>query len=168
MPIQGIHQPELIRITPELRLRKFDGIFDFAFEWYQDPEMVYLFDGVKEPYTREKLEKMYRYLDNAGELYFIEALLDGRFAPIGDVTFWQEDMPIFIGDPAFRGKGIGRQVISALAERGRELGYEFLYVDQIYHYNTASQKCFEGAGFERYQTTEKGVSMILKLREDVK
>ncbi len=34
---------------------------------------------------------------------------DGGYIPIGDVTFSQEDMPIVIGDKAYRGKGIGEK-----------------------------------------------------------
>ena len=76
--------------------------------------MVWMADGVRTPYDAEKLGRMYRYLDQQGELYWIEALENGCYRPIGDVTFWQEDMPIVIGDPAYRGKGVGRKVVSAL------------------------------------------------------
>ena len=68
-----------------------------------------------------------------------------------------------IGDPACRGKGIDRKVVKALVSRGRQLGYDKLYVDQIYHYNTASRKCFASAGFVPYQDTEKGTSFVLEL-----
>ena len=40
MPIKGIEQPEYIEIDKEIRLRKFDGKYDFAFEWYQDIDTV--------------------------------------------------------------------------------------------------------------------------------
>ena len=112
----GCKQPEIIQIDNTLRLRKYDGVHDFALEWYLDEETVYLVDGKRDSYTIERLGGMYRYLNNVGELYFIEALENGTYKPIGDVTFWQEDMPIVIGDPAYRGKGIGRKVISALIE----------------------------------------------------
>ena len=46
MPIPGTEQPEFLHIDEELRLRKFDDHFDFAFDWYQDPETVWLVDGV--------------------------------------------------------------------------------------------------------------------------
>ncbi len=151
MPIQGIEQPELISVDETIRLRKYDGMHDFALEWYQDPDMIWMIDGDRKLYDAEKLGRMYRYLNEQGELYWIEALENGCFRPIGDVTFWQEDMPIVIGEPAYRGKGVGRRVVSALIQRGRNLGYGKLYVDQIYHYNTASRKCFEYAGFVPYQ-----------------
>ena len=164
MAIQGIEQPELIQVDETIRLRKYDGIHDFALEWYQDPEVVWLLDGVRTPYDADKLARMYRYLNQYGELYWIEVLENGKYRPIGDVTFWQEDMPIIIGDPACRGKGIGRKIVGALIHRGQTLGYDKLYVDQIYHYNAASRKCFQSAGFIPYQETEKGTSYVLELK----
>ena len=155
MPIPNIEQPQIIQIDTNLRLRKFDDNFEFAFSWYQDEDLVYLVDGVRRPYSRETLANMYHYLDRHGELYFIEVLED-VWKPIGDVCFWQEDMPIVIGDPGYRGKGIGSRVISALIARGRELGYDRLRVNEIYEYNTASRKCFENAGFRCLEKTEKG------------
>ena len=133
MAILGIEQPDVIQIDDTLRLRKYDGNHDFALAWYQDEETVWLVDGNRNPYTVERLEGMYRYLNNAGELYFIEVLENGVYKPIGDVTFWQEDMPIVIGDPNYRGKGIGRRVILSLIQRGKMLGYDRLEVGEIYN-----------------------------------
>jgi len=162
MPIPYIEQPLILNIDKDLRLRKFDDHYDFAFSWYQDEELVYLVDGVKRPYSYEKLSNMYHYLDRHGELYFIE-VLEGDWKPIGDVTFWQEDLPIVIGDPAYRGKGIGGKVISALVRRGRQLKFDRLYVNEIYDYNTASRKCFENAGFRVLEKTEKGNRFYMDL-----
>lgn len=163
MAILGVDQPESIEINQALRLRRYDGTADFAFAWYQDEELVYLVDGVKKPYSRETLRGMYAYLDAHGELYFIEALEDGAFVPIGDVTFWREDMPIVIGNPAYRGRGIGRQVIMALMERGRQLGYDRLGVREIYDFNEASIRCFTACGFLPVERTEKGWRYEAKL-----
>ena len=166
MAIQGIEQPAIIPIDESLRLRKFDGVYDFALEWYRDTETVYLVDGKRDLYTVERLKGMYEYLNDAGELYFIEVLEMGSWKPIGDVTFWQEDMPIVIGDRSYRGRGIGRKVISALIQRGRELGYDRLAVDEIYHWNEGSRRCFESAGFREYEKTEKGARYRLVMRTD--
>ena len=163
MAIQGTEQPEVIQIDDTLRLRKYDGVHDFALAWYQDLDAVWLVDGNRNPYTMERLGGMYRYLDNVGERYFIEVLENGTYKPIGDVTFWQEDMPIVIGDPAYRGKGIGRKVISALIERGKSLGYDHLAVGEIYDWNEGSRRCFESVGFVAYEKSEKGSSYRLSL-----
>ena len=161
--IQGIEQPAIIQVDDTLRLRKYDGVHDFALEWYLDEETVYLVDGKRDPYTMERLGGMYRYLNNAGELYFIEALENGTYKPIGDVTFWQEDMPIVIGDRNYRGRKIGRRVVSALVKRGVALGYNHLEVGEIYDWNEGSRRCFESVGFQAYEKTEKGAKYRLLL-----
>ena len=163
MAIKGIKQPEILWISDALRLRKFDGIYDFAFDWYQDEEIVYLVDGVRKKYSQETLKCMYEYLDKQGELYFIEILENDVFKQIGDVTFWQNDMPIVIGDKSYRGKGIAKQVIGALIERGKFLGFTELYVNEIYEFNLASRKCFESMGFEACDKTEKGNKFVLRI-----
>ena len=163
MPIQGIEQPELIQVDETIRLRKYDGIHDFALEWYQDPEIIWMIDGDRKLYDAEKLGRMYRYLNQQGELYWIEVQEAGAWRSIGDVTFWQTDMPIVIGERAYRGRGVGVRVIRALVERGRTLGYSALEVQEIYHYNAASRRCFEKAGFSAVVETERGVTMRLTL-----
>lgn len=156
LPMKDIVQPGIIDIEPGLRLRAFDGKYDFALDWYQDPELVYGVDGVRRSYSGATLTAMYAYLDRHGELYFIEIEREGRFVPVGDVTFWQDDMPIVIGDPACRGRGIGRKVVGALIERARSLGFAQLSVREIYDWNAASQKCFTAMGFVPCEKTEKG------------
>ena len=156
MALQEIEQPAVIWIDKSLRLRKYDGVYDFAFVWYQDEETVYLVDGKKELYTMERLKGMYEYLNDTGELYFIEVLENGTYKPIGDVTFWQEDMPIVIGDKNYWGKNIGRKVVSTLVQRGKRLGYDYLEVGEIYDWNEGSRRCFESVGFRAYEKTEKG------------
>lgn len=164
MPIQGIEQPEEISLGDGLRLRKYGGVFDFALPWYQDPVVLKMSERRTEPYKLEKLAVMYRYLDSQGELYWIEVQQDGLFVPIGDATFWQEDMPITIGVGEYRGKGIGKKVAAALVERGRQLGYDALYVGEIFDYNIASQQCFRSVGFVPCGETEHGHRYRLDLR----
>ena len=72
-------------------------------------------------------------------------------------------MPIVIGEKKFRGQGIGEKVISTLIQRGRELGYSKLYVNEIYSYNIASRKCFEKNSFVNYEKTDKGNRFQLSL-----
>lgn len=161
MPISGIEQPEIINITNELRLRKFDDKYYFALAWYQDEETVKLVDGLDaEKYDYDTLRRMYEYLNNIGELYFIEVLENNDFIPVGDVTFSKDDMPIVIGNKNYRGQGIGKKVIEALIERARNLGYQELKVNEIYNYNIASQKLFESCGFKKAEPTKNGYSYI--------
>lgn len=164
MPIPGIQQPEVIVIDDTLRLRKYAQDCSFALGWYQDAETLTLVDGEVLPYTEERLYRMYHYLQDRGEVYFIEFRQPGEpFRPIGDVSFWQGDMPIVIGEKSLRGQGIGGKVIAALVRRGRELGYSWLGVQEIYDFNTGSRAMFEKAGFRAVKSTGMGHSYRLKL-----
>ena len=166
MPIPGVLQPELIPICDDLRLRRFDGNYDIALPWYQDAETLRLVDGKEDPYTPARIKRMYDYLGEHGELYWIEVWTENGFRPSGDVTLWQEDMPIVIGERAYRGKGIGRKVVAALCRRARELGYGKIYVDEIYDFNTGSRRCFESMGFVPYEKTERGTRYVCHLEEE--
>ena len=164
MPLLGIRQPDIIQIDEQLRLRKYDGICEFALEWYQDEETVYFLDGVRKKYDLQLLNDMYEYLNNRGETYFIEILSDATYTPIGDVTFEQYDMPIVIGNKNYRNQGIGKKVVSALITRGKELGFADLWVRDIFDYNEASIKCFESVGFLPIEKTDKGHKYVLRLK----
>lgn len=155
---------DTIQIEEGLRLRRFDGIYDFAFDWYQDCETVLLVDGVEKPYSYETLTNMYNYLNKIGELYFIEVNENDCWKPIGDVMFSEKDLPIVIGERAYRGKGIGKKVVSTLIQRGRDMGFEKMFVGEIYDFNEGSRRCFEGLGFKAYEKTEKGSRYEISLK----
>lgn len=164
MPIYGIKQPETIEVDSKIRLRKFYGSFEFALTWYLDKETVYLVDGNRRKYTLKRLCKMYQCLDKSGELYFIEYRFGNNYIPIGDVTFSRDDLPIVIGEPICRGNGIGKKVLLTLIERAKQLGFDVLYVKEIYDFNIASRKCFESVGFTPCEKTEKGSRYMLYLK----
>lgn len=163
MPIESVIQPDYINIDNNIRLRKYDGRIDFALSWYQNKETHMLVDGKNEPYNMERLNRMYTYLDKHGELYFIEYKINDIYVEIGDVAFSEYDMPIVIGDTKYRGYGISKKVVIKLIERGRNLGYKKLFINEIYSYNIGSQRLFEGVGFKKYEQTVKGHSYCLNL-----
>ena len=46
---------------------------------------------------------MYEFLSTRGELYFIEVKENENWYAIGDVTLWEENLPIAIGDEEYWG-----------------------------------------------------------------
>ena len=68
MPIPNIQQEELIVIDDNLRLRAYDGQFELALDWYPDPDMIYMIDDSREPYSPERVQRMYEYLASQGEV----------------------------------------------------------------------------------------------------
>lgn len=163
MPIENIPQPETLPASEILRLRKYDGIHDFALSWYLDPETVRLVDGDDEPYTPELLDKMYAHQDTHGELYFIEVLENAEWRPIGDVCLSLDDFAIVIGEKNLRGKGVGTAAVSALVDRARALGWKQVRVGDIYDFNAGSRRLFSSLGFREEAKTAKGHSYILTL-----
>lgn len=163
MPIENIPQPETLPVSEIIRLRKYDGIHDFALSWYLDPETVRLVDGDDEPYTPELLDKMYAHQDTHGELYFIEVLENAGWRPIGDVCLSLDDFAIVIGEKNLRGKGVGTAAVSALVDRARALGWKQVRVGDIYDFNAGSRRLFSSLGFREEAKTAKGHSYILTL-----
>ena len=159
-------QPKYIEINETLRLRtpeKKD--WDLAYPWYQNPKVMYLSEGVtNQTYELYHIYNMYEFLSTRGELYFIEVKEDGKWIPIGDVTLWEENLPIAIGDEYYWGRGIGELVIKTLLKRAKCLGMTKISVPAIYHYNIGSQRLFESCGFKKIgeNATEKSYEKIIK------
>jgi GNAT superfamily N-acetyltransferase len=130
MPFQNIQQPDFIEINETLRLRKYDGNYVIAIPWYQDELVRSFSEGIVDKSKRLDANYVSRKLSGlnlVGEEYFIEVLENGEFVPIGDVTLKEDDPPIEIGVPKYRGKGIGTKVMQALVCRAREIGIKKIY-----------------------------------------
>ncbi|MFX3619183.1 MAG: GNAT family N-acetyltransferase [Sporolactobacillus sp.] len=165
MDVFGEPQPDSLPISAKLCLKKFSGIYPEALIWYQDRETLRLVDGPgRAPCTAEILEHMYHYLEQKGELYYIEYKFHQAFIPVGDVTLAPHDLPIVIGRSELRGRGIGYTVIQTLIGRALKLGLSELNVREIYDYNLASQKLFLKCGFERAEQTKLGYAYKRTLR----
>ena len=156
---------KIIQIDDSLRLVPYflADHHDAALAWYQDVDLVELVDGIRIPYSLEKLNAMYSYLEEHGDLFWIEFLEKGEWLPIGDVTLSQENLPIVIGNPAYQHQGLGRKVLSTLIDLARQRGWKELKVQEIYDFNHVSRRCFESFGFVESGSTEKGTSLLLKL-----
>ena len=74
-----------------------------------------------------------------------------------------DDFVIVIGEKDFRGKGVGRAVVSALVDRARALGWEKVRVGDVYDFNDGSRRMFTSLGFREEAKTAKGRSYILPL-----
>ena len=156
---------QIIQIDSSLRLVPYflTDHRDVALTWYQDVDLVELVDGIRIPYSLEKLNAMYSYLEEHGDLFWIEFLEKGEWLPIGDVTLFQENLPIVIGNPTYRYQGLGRKVLKVLIDLAQQRGWKELKVQEIYDFNYASRRCFESLGFVESRRAEKGTSFLLKL-----
>lgn len=166
MPIPGVEQPETIQLTNTYRLRRYDGHYELALPGYQDPVVYENSEGI---FNKEKIpdmsyvKAMCEYLDKNGELYFIEALEDGGYVPVGDVTVKDEDPPIAIWREEYRGRGLGTLAMGAVIERLRELGYKRIHDSTVYKWNENSLKMHQKLGFKVVRETERDYCLDLEL-----
>lgn len=150
MSIKNIDQPIIIQIDDNLRLIKYNGNYEIALRGYQDP-YVYknsegIFDDTKKP-DLEYIKGMFKWLNNNGELYYIQVKDGQDYISIGDVTIKDVNPPITIWYEKYRFIGIGTKVMKTVIKRIKELGYEKITGTTIYKWNLSSQRMHEKLGF---------------------
>lgn len=165
MPYKEFKQPDTIKIDKSLRLRIYDGDYMLGLPWYRDEVVYYNSEGITDKSkipNEDYVIGMYNYLQENGELYFIEFFEDGKFVPIGDVTLKEQNPPIVIGVAKYRGIGIGTKVMNVIINRAKDLGIKKFYGSTIYDYNIASIKMHERLGYTCVD--KKGNELIYELQ----
>jgi RimJ/RimL family protein N-acetyltransferase len=139
-----------------LRLVRIPEDIDAAVPWYSDPEVLHFSEGPGTPaYTRDTVERMFRYLAKHGETYIIEVLESGTWLPIGDAALLPDSLTIVIGSARHRSRGLGKRVLRLLIDRATVLGRQTLAVGKIFEDNERSFRLYEGAGFVRQERSTK-------------
>lgn len=153
-----MQQPDIIKVSDNVRLKKYDGAYEKAIDGYRDPYVYQnsegIFDTDKIP-DMEYVKGMFEYLDKAGEVYFIEVLEEGIWEAVGDVTVKDVNPPIAIWKEKYRGCGIGTAVMKVVIHRLKELGHDKITGLTVYKWNTVSQKMHEKLGFKKSGENEK-------------
>ncbi len=153
-------------ISKTLRLRKPKKTeWKLALPWYQNPKVMYLSEGITHRvYELENIYVMYEYLSTMGDFYFIEVLEEGRWHPIGDVTLWEENLPIAIGDETYWGQGIGKAVVRKMLELAKQKGYQVVNVPSVFQYNQGSKALFESLGFKKVSEDAEEVAYQKRIK----
>ena len=157
MPIRNIEQPIVIEVDENIRLLKYNGNYEIALSGYQDP-YVYknsegIFDDAKKP-NINYIKGMFEWLNNNGELYYIQIREGQGFILIGDVTVKDVNPPITIWYEKYRGIGIGTKVMKTVIKRLKELGYDKITGTTVYKWNEFSQRMHEKLGFIKIDENE--------------
>lgn len=157
MPIRNIEQPIVIEVDENIRLLKFNGNYEIALSGYQDPYVYHnsegIFDDAKKP-DINYIKGMFEWLDNKGELYYIQVKDGQDYISIGDVTIKDVNPPITIWYEKYRFIGIGTKVLKTVIKRLKELGYEKITDTTIYKWNLSSQRMHEKLGFVKVDENE--------------
>ena len=133
-----------ITIDSEIKLVKYYPNYEAALPWYQDPQLCKQVDNRDTAYDLDLLKAMYQYLDQKGDLFYIEY----QNNLCGDVCLQTGgEINIVVAKP-YQNKHIGRRVISKIIEFAKEKGMQELHA-VIYTFNSQSQRMFESAGFRK-------------------
>ena len=150
MAINNIEPHNIINVNWSLRLIKYNGNYEIALRGYQDPYVYQnsegIFDDTKKP-DLEYIKGMFKWLNNNGELYYIQVKDGQDYISIGDVTIKDVNPPITIWYEKYRFIGIGTKVMKTVIKRLKELGYEKITGTTIYKWNLSSQRMHEKLGF---------------------
>ncbi|MBQ4093689.1 MAG: GNAT family N-acetyltransferase [Oscillospiraceae bacterium] len=148
-----------ITVDREISLVPYYPNVKAALPWYHSEQLCLQVDGRPEPYSRERLLRMYRWLYTHGQLFYIK--YKGRLC--GDICLQKSgEINIVVAEP-WQNKGIGRRVVTAVAAMAAQQGYAQLFA-RIYSFNRQSQRMFLHAGF--VQTEDELYALQLKEAEN--
>ena len=133
-------------VDKEITLVQYYPNYATALEWYQDLDLCKQVDNRDSVYDLDLLKRMYKYLNQHGDLYYIK--YKNRLC--GDVCLQPDgEINIVVAKP-FQNKHIGRRVISEIIKMAKEKNIQELHAE-IYSFNTQSQRMFQSLGFEKVE-----------------
>lgn len=131
-------------VDPEITLVKYYPNYQTALKWYQDPQLCKQVDNRDTVYDLPLLKRMYKYLDQRGDLFYIK--YRGRLC--GDVCLQHSgEVNIVIAGP-YQNRHIGRRVLGEVIRLAREKQLNQLHAE-IYSFNAQSRKMFTAMGFQK-------------------
>lgn len=142
------------RVDEEIILVKYYPNYATALTWYQDLELCKQVDNRDTVYDMDLLKAMYKYLDRAGDLFYIK--YKNRLC--GDVCLQPDGEVNIVVSKPFQNKRIGRKVIGEIIRLAKEKGISELYA-VIYSFNTQSQRMFKSVGFKRVDVEKYTLSL---------
>ena len=131
-------------IDQEITLIPYYPCPDITLEWYQDPDVCKQVDNIDYVYTPDLLERMYTYLSEHGDCYYIQ--YQGKL--VGDVTLRENAEISIVVCKEYQNLHIGRRCVLGMLELAREKGLREVKAN-IYAFNTQSRKMFESVGFQQ-------------------
>lgn len=130
-------------ISDSLYLIKYLPAYQITLTWYQDRETVKMVDNADYTYSFDDLKRMYTYLSNNGDLFYIA--YPNKL--IGDCAIFDDNMVAIVISKEYRGRDIGSKVLNKLISYAREKGLAYLKTE-IYDFNHISRKLFYKFGFK--------------------
>jgi RimJ/RimL family protein N-acetyltransferase len=131
-------------VDSSIRLIPYYRNDEVSLEWYQDRDLVKMVDNRDTPYDIPLLHRMYDYLSDNGDCYYIE--YDGVL--VGDVTLLSSGEIAIVVSKEYQRNHIGRRCVREMLSLAKEKGIKEVKA-VIYTFNIPSQRMFLSLGFEK-------------------
>ena len=131
-------------VDSSIRLIPYYRNDEVSLPWYLDTDLVKMVDNRDTPYDVPLLHRMYDYLSENGDCYYIE--YDG--VPVGDVTLLESGEIAIVISKEYQRKNIGRRCVGEMLSLAKEKGMKEVKA-VIYSFNIPSQRMFLSLGFRK-------------------
>ena len=129
-------------VDSEIRLIPYYRNDEASLPWYQNWALVKMVDNRDTPYDIPLLHRMYDYLSENGDCFYIE--YDGVL--VGDVTLLSNGEIAIVISKEYQRKNIGRRCVREMLSLAKERGMTEVKA-VIYTFNIPSQRMFLSLGF---------------------
>lgn len=141
-------------VDEEIQLVSYYPNYKTTLVWYQDLELCKQVDDRETAYDLDLLKRMYKYLNEHGELFYIK--YKNRLC--GDVCLQSNGEINIVVAKSFQNKHIGRRVIIEIIKIAKEKNIQELHAE-IYSFNKQSQKMFQSIGFKKVNDEQYVLSL---------
>lgn len=132
------------KVSEEISLVPYFDNFEYTLNWYKDFDVCKQVDNIDFVYDIERLKKMYNYLNENGELYYIEY----KNKLVGDICLTNDSEITIVICKEYQNKHIGRKCVYEILKIAKEKSFKSVKAN-IYTFNKQSQKMFESVGFKK-------------------
>jgi RimJ/RimL family protein N-acetyltransferase len=135
-----------------IRLAAFEkSDFDKLISWIDSEEMLMQFSGPAFTFPLNKEQLQNNLEDKKRVSYKVVDLATNNMIGYSEIYLLDKSSVllgrIIIGDPEFRGKGLGQKIVKMLLEISfDELGFEKVELN-VFDWNISAIRCYENAGF---------------------
>lgn len=134
------------RISDEISLIPYFENYELTLTWYQDYDLCKQVDNIDYIYDKDRLIRMYNYLNDHGLCYYIKYEKN----LIGDISLTDDNEISIVIAKDFQNLGIGKLCIKEIIKLAKELKREEIRAN-IYSFNKQSKKAFTSLGFRQIE-----------------
>ena len=153
VPIENQDQPVTIRpatVADQVALAELNAVVqqmhhDIAPEWFKPPELAAAIDFFREALRSEALRTFVAEIDGVVRGYALARLQQRPETALTDGGLVVELDQISV-DPAYRGRGLGRQLIDQVRSLATDVGASHMPLT-VWDFNRRAREVFERAGF---------------------